>query len=658
MCYFKFCSRANTLGRVKSSKKMICLRCSIESWKGNKYLIVFDDVWDLGVWNDLKFAFSNDKNGSRILFTSRFSNVASEIEIGREPHNLHSLTDGESWELLQRKVFGKEDCPQAMHELGMEIAKSCKGLPLTLVTIAGVLATVDYDGWQEVAIMFTSSMVYDTDLCKNSLQLSYEHLPHYLKPCLLYFGAFPEDREIETNKLMWLWIAEGFVPNTEPKRLEDVAEDYMMDLVSRNLVMVSKQKSMGGVKTCYIHDLLHEFCKFKAEEENFLQMLQGYDELSVFNVPPNLPRLSICSKQEHFKKSRIYAPNLSSLLFFNQVEEYGWSKMADISFVYCIYKHLRVLDLEPIWLNCKDFPNEINVLVQLRYLAIRGCIEVIPPSVANLSHLETFLVTTHYAVGTVSLPETIWIMKNLRHLHIMGYSPCCFPNCNLENSSKLHNLDTLSILFVSSGKCLEEIVKKIPNIRQLEIKLSEAKESSGYSLESLNQLESLESLIVSSNSFHLQHDIEYCFPSVLKELTLDYLFLPWSKISLIEELPNLEVLKLLGDSFKGTRWDMKGGGFPKLRVLWLERLDIVEWTDTDCDGDCFPCLEKLLLVGATLKLETIPSCLMSIPTLEMIKLETAKDNESLVSLVRRIEEEQRSYGNENLKILIDYYNYN
>ncbi|KAL3500924.1 hypothetical protein ACH5RR_040017 [Cinchona calisaya] len=48
--------------------------------KGNKYLIVFDDVWDIGVWNDLGYAFPDDKNGSRILLTSRFSNVASEVK--------------------------------------------------------------------------------------------------------------------------------------------------------------------------------------------------------------------------------------------------------------------------------------------------------------------------------------------------------------------------------------------------------------------------------------------------------------------------------------------------------------------------------------------------------------------------------------------------
>ncbi|XP_027166233.1 putative late blight resistance protein homolog R1A-3 [Coffea eugenioides] len=102
----------------------------------NRYLVVFDDVWDIEVWNELRTAFPNDKNGSRIIFTSRFSNVASDskVQYGGEPHYLHPLSEKESFELLQKKVFGEEEeCPQALHELGMEIAKKCWGLPLALL---------------------------------------------------------------------------------------------------------------------------------------------------------------------------------------------------------------------------------------------------------------------------------------------------------------------------------------------------------------------------------------------------------------------------------------------------------------------------------------------------------------------------------------------
>nr|XP_027119952.1 putative late blight resistance protein homolog R1B-12 isoform X2 [Coffea arabica] len=276
----------------------------------NRYLVVFDDVWDIEVWNELRIAFPNDKNGSRIIFTSRFSNVASEVQYGGEPHYLHPLSEKESFELLLKKVFGKEDCPQGLRGTGMEIAKKCRGLPFAVVVVAGILATIEHDilVWEEFAESLTSTTVSGTDQWKKSLELSYEHLPYHLKACLLYFAAFREDEKIGAKNLMRLWIAEGFVKKIERKRSEVIAEEYLMDLIGRNLVMVSKSRSISGVKTCYIHDLIFEFCKDEAKEEKFLRVLQGYDELSTFIEPPNLPRLSICSNGEDFIKSKLFCP--------------------------------------------------------------------------------------------------------------------------------------------------------------------------------------------------------------------------------------------------------------------------------------------------------------------------------------------------------------
>lgn len=53
---------------------------------------------------------------------------------------------------------------------------------------------------------------------------------------------------------------------------------------------------------------------------------------------------------------------------------------------------------------------------------------------------------------------------------------------------------------------------------------------------------------------------------------------------------------------------MKEGGFPKLRFLGLENVDVVEWTDNEDYDQFFLCLEKLVLVGGGLKLEKLPSC--------------------------------------------------
>ncbi|XP_027158496.1 late blight resistance protein R1-A-like [Coffea eugenioides] len=620
--------------------------------KRNRYLIVLDDFWDIRVWHGLSFSFPDDRNGSRVLITSRESNVASEVQFGVEPHNLRVLTVEESWTLLQWKVFGNPGCPQELRILGKEIATNCKGLPLTIVIIAGILSTIEDDAWGEVADSLTSTIVYATDQCKSTLELSYRHLPHYLKRCLLYFGAFREDQEIETAKLMRLWIAEGFVsaevetvPDTEPKRMADLAEEYMMDLIGRNLVMVAKRRHIGGVKTCRIHDLLHEFCKEKAKEENILQVLRGYGELFTFNEHPYLERLSIWSKAEHFKKSRLFCPQICSLLLFSQIEESD-SFMADMSFVFCIYKKLRVLDLEQIFLPHKAFPREVEALVELRYLGVQGAMSSIPSTIDKLSNLETFVVIAES--GTVSLPDTIWDMTKLRHLHVVGWNVSCFlPSENLENTSDLWNLDTLSTLTVTLDDRAENIMRKIPNVRQLKIQLSAAECSAGYC--NLSHLTVIETLEVSAESLP-SNPVEFSFPLHLKELVLGGLHLPWSKISAIEELPDLEVLTLLGESFAGERWELTPGGFPKLMCLGLENLDVVEWEDATGSGEALPCLQKLTLIGV-LELETVPSCLRRDAPLVEIEVRDCKD--SLKALVHEIGEEQEAWGNAGLKIIID-----
>nr|XP_027120390.1 putative late blight resistance protein homolog R1B-12 [Coffea arabica] len=616
----------------------------------NRYLVVFDDVWDTGAWHELGIAFPDDKNGSRIIFTSRSSNVASRVQYGGEPHYLHPLSEKESFELLQKKVFGKEDCPQALHGLGMEIAKKCKGLPLAIVVVAGVLVTIEHDicVWEQFAESLTSTTVSGAEQFKKSMELSYEHLPYHLKACLLYFAAFREDEKICAKKLMCLWIAEGFVEIIEGKRSEDIAEEYLMDLIHRNLVMVSENRSIGGGKTCYIHDLILEFCKTVAKEKNFLQILRGYDELSIFNEPPNLHRLSICCSEEDFIKSKLFCPDLDTLLFFNATpgDKFG---MLNISPFFCIYKRLKVLNLEDINLMLKELPAEVESLLCLRYLALRTAqpMEFIPPSIAKLSHLETFRLNS---CTTVSLPDSIWNMKKLRHVHVQRNCIILLSSSDnvVENLSTLPDLDTLSNLCLYLDQEGENILRRIPNVHQLQIFNCGGRNRVCCNM---SRLECLESLTLGGNYFSGSREhVELSFPMNLKELSLQALGLPCRKMSLIEQLPNLEVLRLREQSMDGQKWELMEGGFPKLRVLTLECVKIVEWIETDPDSDdYFPCLQQLKLQIIS-NLEMMPACLQHISTLETINVSSC--GEGVKSLVREIEEAQEYNGNENLKVII------
>ncbi|KAL0421986.1 UNVERIFIED_CONTAM: putative disease resistance protein [Sesamum latifolium] len=79
----------------------------------------------------------------------------------------------------------------------------------------------------------------------NILSLSYNHLPDHLRPCFLYMGAFPEDYEIRTSRLIKLWAAEGFVRAIPNKSLEEAAKMHLKALVDRNLLFVHRQETKG-----------------------------------------------------------------------------------------------------------------------------------------------------------------------------------------------------------------------------------------------------------------------------------------------------------------------------------------------------------------------------------------------------------------------------
>nr|XP_027068086.1 putative late blight resistance protein homolog R1B-23 [Coffea arabica] len=453
----------------------------------NKYLLVLDDLWDAKAWNLLERSLPDDANGSRILITSRLQNLSLQFKPDSKVHHLRRLTDEESWNLLQKKLFGKKGCPPRLSGVASQIAKSCRGLPLTVVLVAGILANTAEDCWKEVTKSLTSSIVLDDEYCMKTLELSYTHLPDDLKPCILYFGAFQEDKNVPVRRLFWLWISEGFVRKTEGMRLEDVADDYLKDLVDRSLVIVSEQRIKGGAKACRVHDLVHEFCVKKAQEENFLHILHSQNDCFILTSPSN--PLRVCDRSARnlmIRESMLEFPNARSLLWFKEDDLGFW-----------LPKLLRVLDLgKLVFVEC--FPMEVLLFAHLRYLALRlYLIDSIPAAIADLSRLQTFLVRGEN-VSDLLLPKTIWNMKTLRHLWTtnpeVGF---IFPVENLEVSSGLDRLDSLSLAIDPSSQSLQKILTKLPNIRRLRCKKTASREEPTrvgdgiLMFDCLNQLESL-----------------------------------------------------------------------------------------------------------------------------------------------------------------------
>ncbi|MCE3216039.1 hypothetical protein HAX54_004549 [Datura stramonium] len=403
-----------------------------------RYLILIDDVWETIAWDDVKPCFCDANNGSRIILTTRLGDIASHAKLVSDPHFLRLFTPEESWMLLKNKVFNKKSCPRVLEDVGQKIAKKCGGLPLSVVLVAGILETMEKEKrpWEQVAINLGPHIQAKSE---DIINLSYQDLPFHLKPCFLYFGIFPEDEEIQVSKLTWLWTAEGLLETRTETLSEDIAESYLKNLIGRNLVMVSKKSSDGKTKTCRIHDLLLDFCKKKAKEENFLQCIRGDNDMSPSSISYQKHSISrrLCL---YFQGDNLadWSSICSDIQSFHLMKgrQIGLSSIDHASHTFNSFKFLRVLDLEFTVID--SFP---EALTCLRYLAVRVAEDSSISFSDNLRNLETLIVKG--IGGRVSLPVTIWKMVKLRHLHIYKHiQPRCvqYKQC----SRKMDGLRTLS----------------------------------------------------------------------------------------------------------------------------------------------------------------------------------------------------------------------
>lgn len=96
--------------------------CLYKTLKDLRYLVVIDDMWDTKFWNQVRRFFPNDKNGSRIILTTRIVEVAEAANTSSLLHQMPLLDSENSWKLLCEKVFADGVCPENFIEIGKEIS--------------------------------------------------------------------------------------------------------------------------------------------------------------------------------------------------------------------------------------------------------------------------------------------------------------------------------------------------------------------------------------------------------------------------------------------------------------------------------------------------------------------------------------------------------
>ncbi|XP_058113014.1 putative disease resistance protein At1g50180 [Magnolia sinica] len=178
--------------------------------QGKRYLVVIDDIWSRQAWDSLVSAFRDTENGSRVLLTTRNEDVARHADAQSTPHKLRLLDGNESWSLFCKRALPGNlapTCPPNLEELGRKMVAKCGGLPLGIAVLGGVLSRKEksVNTWEKV-LKSVEWWLNESkeDGISGILALSYHDMTYELKPCFLYFGAFPEDSEIDVDDLIKL----------------------------------------------------------------------------------------------------------------------------------------------------------------------------------------------------------------------------------------------------------------------------------------------------------------------------------------------------------------------------------------------------------------------------------------------------------------------
>ncbi|KAK6251560.1 NB-ARC - like 10 [Theobroma cacao] len=614
--------RVNDMNSVHDLKRVVK-----DFLQRRRYLIVLDDVWHMNEWDVVNYALANNDRGSRVLLTTRNSGVASTscIESEDKVFNLEPLPPDESWILFCKKCFRQEPCPPELEKHSRRILEKCEGLPLAIVAIGGVLATKrrTIAEWETVYLSLGAEIEDNSRLMnfKEVLLLSFNDLPYHLKSCFLYLSIFPENHLIESMRLIRLWIAEGFVEVKEGKTQEEVAEDYLNELLNRSMIQIAGTTNDGRVKTCRIHDLLREIIISNARDQNFVAVSKEHNA----TWPDKVRRLAIHNAFPNAQENRNVS-HLRSLLMFGMGDPLSCSPTKTLFPDGC--RLLKVLDLRAAPLQ--TFPQEVINLKLLSYLSLRDTnIKTIPSSIVKLQALET-LDLKHSQVS--NLPVEILQLRRLRHLLVYRYEFTAYSRFHskygfqaLSGIGALQSLQKLSFMEVNHDDALIIELGKLVQLRRLGI-TNLRKEDGKLLCSSIQKLTKLRALSIVSSVKEEFVDLQHLSspPQLLQRLylygrlekipnwipslhSLVVLYLKWSRLpddalESLQNLPNLIHLELL-QATQGDTLRFKAGGFTKLKILGIDKFEGLKCIEME--KGAMPCLENLSIQRCKL-LERVP----------------------------------------------------
>ncbi|XP_044431110.1 disease resistance protein PIK6-NP-like [Triticum aestivum] len=445
-----------------------------EFLENKRYLVIIDDIWDETLWEGINLAFSKKNNqGSRLITTTRIFSVSNSCCSSADDsiYQMKPLSTDDSRRLFHKRIFpDNSGCPNEFEQVSNDILKKCGGLPLAIITIASALAggqkVKPKHQWHILLQSLGSGLTEDNSLeeMRRILSFSYYDLPPYLRTCLLYLCIYPEDSQIDRDRLIWKWVAEGFVHNgNQGTSLFLLGLNYFNQLINRSMIQPIYDP-IGQVSTCRVHDMVLDLICKLSHEAKFVNLSDGIRNNTSSNS--NVRRLSLQNKNEDHK-----AKPLTNIMSMSRVRSIIiFPPAASIMPALSMFEVLRVLDLSDcnmgegssLQLHLKD----VGHLIHLRYLGLAGTeISELPAEIGNLQFLEVLDLGNNDELD--ELPSTVCNLRRLIYLN------ACL--CEVVSAGVLQNLTSIEVLRVvlASLAIFAQELGNLARLRELEIQFKD-----------------------------------------------------------------------------------------------------------------------------------------------------------------------------------------
>jgi len=406
---------------------------------GEKILVILDDVWGDIRYEEIGIPFKDNRKGCKILVTTRNMNICHKMD---KKIQLDILPEEEGWILFQKHAGLSDTSSKRILNKGRKISKECKGLPIAIAVIAASLKGKQRPEEWDVALQSLQKFMLERGDDENwsqiytCLRYSYDNMKNETdKKLFLLCSVFREDEDISEEVFVRLAIGTGLIENID--EISNYGECRNKAVVAKYKLIDSCLLLHGKFGSVKMHDLVREVALSIANKEILAVDTSNKNEMTVVEKGKNIKYFLFEGKSTDLFSFKFDGSKLDLLIvYLNETENF------DVKVPNSFFKNiagLRVLYLSNKFAKATlSLPQSIQSLTNIRSLYLEG-----------------------YILGDISI---LGILKGLQTLELVSCSMDEFPR-------EISNLVKLKLLNLNYSTCEREnsfkVIERCTSLEEL-----------------------------------------------------------------------------------------------------------------------------------------------------------------------------------------------